>query len=66
MCTVTLTKILSLSSDDHRIIKEKIVDLLSDSEFLDSITYSTNSSRQARSRFERMERMVSAILEETL
>ena len=66
VCTVTLTKILSLSSDDHRIIKEKIVDLLSDSEFLDSITYSTNSSRQARSRFERMERMVSAILEETL
>ena len=57
VCSVAFTKLKSRNAE----VKQQIINLVADAEFENSITYSTNSSKAVRTRFEMMENEIHVV-----
>lgn len=62
VCAVSMTQVGPLDEKRKNIFREEIIKLLGDEKFVNSITYSTNSSTQVRTRFGMMESVVADLL----
>ncbi len=61
VCMVTMSGLGALSGSQKASLRQSITELLGDDQFINAITYSTNSSSQVRSRFGAMEAVVNSI-----
>mgnify|MGYP004712196999 CR=1 FL=1 len=64
VCAVSMAELGQLNAMHKASLRERIIGLLNDPVFINSITYSTNSTTQVRSRFSMMEAVVSKSQEE--
>lgn len=63
VCTVVLAGLQQLNQGQKDYLRREIIELLHDDEFVNAITYSTNSSRQVRKRFGMMKALVNEMPE---
>lgn len=58
VCAVAMVDLGPLDKEQKTVLRERIIELLSDPNFVNAITYSTNSSTQVRERFGTMDAVV--------
>lgn len=58
VCAVAMVDLGPLDTEQKTVLRERIIELLSDPNFVNAITYSTNSSTQVRERFGTMDAVV--------
>ena len=61
VCVVNFSDLESPSDKQENYLRKGIIKLLKNENFIDAITYSTNSSRQVRERFKRMKKLVDSM-----
>lgn len=62
VCAVAMAGLGPLEEEEKANLRIAIVQLLSDASFINAITYSTNSTTQVRTRFEKMQTVVSELV----
>lgn len=61
VCAVAMAGLGTLDAERRTYLRDATIELLSDATFANAITYSTNSTRQVRERFGRMDKVVSEL-----
>lgn len=63
VCAVAMAGLGSLDAEQRTYLRDAIIELLGDATFANAITYSTNSTRQVRERFDRVDKVVAELRE---